>query len=384
MGTQSTRHYDVAIVGAGPAGAAAALALVRKGLSVAVLSRPRTAWHVGETVPPSIVRPLSRLGLWNVFLEDRHSEALGIVAAWGDHKPFENDFVFNAYGAGWHLDRSRFDAMLVGGARNAGAQFHECLVRDCLRRGSDGWSLSVRGAKDSWIVDARWIVDASGRSSWLARRLGAARSAADRLVALVKFLPLDTVSEMGTLIEACETGWWYAAALPSGRAVVAYFTDLDLLPRDTHSRTAVLKAQFALTSMISDVYRNDDAPTHCFAAESGRAVPSAGSRWIAIGDADASYDPLSGQGIMKALTSAIRAADFTAARFGDENASEEFIQNSELEYSRYLQLRAACYVREMRWPNAAFWQRRHSSEARRQVCKLGQAVERSPSQETAG
>jgi flavin-dependent dehydrogenase len=355
-------EYDVAVVGAGPAGAAAALALVRKGLSVAVLSRPSASSYIGETVPPPIVRPLSTLGLWGAFLAARHSEAPGIVVAWGDPRPSENDFVFSAYGPGWHLNRTAFDAMVVAAARNAGAQIDECLVLDCLRRGSGGWRLSVRGADGSSTIDARWIVDASGRSGWLARRIGAVRIAADRLTSLVKFLPIGAVRETRTLIEACETGWWYAAALQCGRAIVAYFTDVDLLPRGAHARTAVWNAQFALTSIIADVYGNVvNADTHCFAAGGGHAVPCAGSRWIAIGDAASSYDPLSGQGIMNALMSAIRGANFIVDGLNDGSTSEQFIETSDLEYRRYLQFRAAHYGREMRWPNATFWRRRQSS-----------------------
>lgn len=114
--------FDVAIVGAGPAGAATALGLARKGFSVALICPRRSGWHVGETVPPTIVKPLSGLGLWEAFVAARHSEAPGTVVAWGSSRPFENDFIVNAYGPGWHLDRAGFDAMIVTAARAAGAR----------------------------------------------------------------------------------------------------------------------------------------------------------------------------------------------------------------------------------------------------------------------
>src|SRR5262245_13016240 len=298
--------FDVAIVGAGPAGAATALGLARKGFSVALICRRRSGWHVGETVPPAIVKPLCALGLWDAFVAARHSEVPGTVVAWGSSQPFENDFILNAYGPGWHLDRAGFDAMIVASARDAGARIQDGLVQHCFQGERDVWRLRVQSADGPSIIEARWVVDASGRSSWLARRLGATRVATDRLLSLVKWLPSAASTEKRTLIEACEAGWWYSANIPGCRTVIAYFTDIDLLPRDRSQRTAEWDARFSLTSLISGVNGNAaDERAHCFTAASEHVVPCAGRRWIAVGDAEASIDPLSGQGIMNALTSAL-------------------------------------------------------------------------------
>ena len=49
---------------------------------------------------------------------------------------------------------------------------------------------------------------------------------------------------------------------------------------------------------------------HTVTACSGTArLPCAGADWLAVGDAAHYYDPLCGQGIAKALTSALRGAD---------------------------------------------------------------------------
>src|SRR6266404_3412187 len=111
-------RYDVAVFGGGPAGAAAALALTQRGFTVAVLARAGCRGpRVGESVPPTIMRPLSRLKLWESFRFANHEPAPGAVAIWGDEQPYENDFIFNPYGQGWHLDRVRFDTMLIDAAR---------------------------------------------------------------------------------------------------------------------------------------------------------------------------------------------------------------------------------------------------------------------------
>ena len=102
--------YDVIVFGCGPAGAAAALALARNGLSVAILSKPRgDIPPIGETVPPGIVRPLVQLGLWDDFRAAAHAEAPGTVVIWATSGPTRTT-LSSIRTAGVHLDRARFDA----------------------------------------------------------------------------------------------------------------------------------------------------------------------------------------------------------------------------------------------------------------------------------
>src|SRR5688572_11234517 len=107
-------RFDVAIIGGGPAGTSSAIALARTGRSVAVLERSGyEEARIGETLPPEARVPLVRLGVWDRFLEQGHARSPGTASAWGREELEENDFIFNPFGNGWHLDRRRFDAMLA-------------------------------------------------------------------------------------------------------------------------------------------------------------------------------------------------------------------------------------------------------------------------------
>ena len=124
---------EVIVVGGGPAGAAASVALAARGVAVAIVTTARgNPVRIGETVPPTIIHPLTRLGVRDEFLADGHIAAPGTVVCWGDDNPYETDSITNPYGHGWHLDRARFDAHA---ARRGGARGRAEVPAERLRDG---------------------------------------------------------------------------------------------------------------------------------------------------------------------------------------------------------------------------------------------------------
>lgn len=353
---------DVVVLGGGPAGMSAALALAREGFSVAAFERTNyDAQRLGETLPPWIIRPLARLGVWETFLAAEHQQAPTIISDWGSTGISSKDFIFNPHGPGWHLDRTRFDRMLADAAQASGVSvYRSTRALTCSRSSRGRWRVLIRSGEARLLVEAGWLVDASGRASAFARRLGGGRRDYDRLVALVG-LGLSASRHSQTTIEACESGWWYAATLPAGRAVAALFTDADLLPRDPAARRAMWREALKATRLTSALFGESTAPDRLklVAAGSGKLASAAGAGWLAVGDANQSHDPLSGQGVAKALLSGLAAAHtIKAQRGGDGSAVERFAAASALQFEQYLQERSKHYGAENRWPGSAFWRRR--------------------------
>jgi 2-polyprenyl-6-methoxyphenol hydroxylase-like FAD-dependent oxidoreductase len=373
MPMSTSAAFDVIVVGGGPAGAAAAIALAQRGISVAIVERaPAPRPRVGETLPPMVRIPLERLGLWERFRDAAHEPAVGNRSFWGSDAPEETHFIANPYGAGWHIDRPYFEQMLLDGARACGVRiFAGRQLERVSGGGPDGWTLGIPEP-----LTARFIVDASGRASLIARMCGVRRVSIDRLVGATMFLePIEpTAAATGaarvadphgafTLIEATADGWWYSAPLPGGRLVVACMTDADIAARATLRDldgwlAAVRQTTRAGTIARVRAYAVKGTP-RLASANTSRLSSVIGPSWLAVGDAAVSFDPLSSQGLVTGLECAIAAADaIESHRRGDETALPAYARMIVSRYRQYVVERAQFYGVERRWPESAFWQRR--------------------------
>lgn len=360
---------DVAIAGGGPGGCAAALALRAHapGLSVALVEASAYGGErVGETLAPPAAEVLEHLGVWDAFCAQNHHPAYGTAAAWGSPVPHENEFLFRVRQVGWHLDRGAFDGMLADQAEARGVRvLRRTRVADAERQAS-GWRLTLSSGEE---LRARFLVDATGAGSALARRRGGARlRVRDRLAGFVRFFRQPPgAGAPHTLVEAFADGWWYTAPLPDGRRVVACMTDTDIarglrLDDDAAWHALLRQTGPRVSETMADAVP-DGAPV-VRAARCGRLSAAAGEDWIAVGDAASTFDPLSSQGMLKAMRSGIFAA-YAAGDLlsrGDDGGMHRYRAFVEREFNGFLRSRARYYADERRWPGREFWRRRHAAD----------------------
>lgn len=357
------------VAGGGPAGAAAALTLARGGCRVLLAdASPAAAFRVGEALPPA-ARPLLRdLGVLDRFLADGHLPSYGNLSLWGSDRPQEHDHIFDPNGHGWHLDRARFDVLLRGAARDAGAEVLEGVAIGGMERENGAWRIRLRTGAAAREVRAAWLVDATGRRSAIARRQGAARKHDDRLVAFyARFRStVDGDSDARTMVESAPDGWWYTALLPSGERVAAWLTDADLADRTALRSPEGFTARLRESPHLSALFARFGYELHGrpqgTGAGSARLDRFAGDGWLAVGDAALSFDPLSSQGLLTALYTGLRGGQALArALDGDDDGIAEYARRLEQVYGTYLRNRLTYYATEQRWGGPAFWRRRSLS-----------------------
>jgi flavin-dependent dehydrogenase len=183
--------YDVAIIGGGLAGLSLAIQLKRSrpAITVAVIEKsrhplPEAAHKVGESSVEIGARYFSQvLGLTN-HLRERELPKLGLrffFSAKGNRDiaerlEFGTDTFFAA--GSYQLDRGRFENHLGEQALALGADFrHGATIRG-VELGSGGGRHAITVGEDGASerrISCRWLVDASGRSAMLKRRLGLGR-----------------------------------------------------------------------------------------------------------------------------------------------------------------------------------------------------------------
>ncbi|BAP43076.1 putative uncharacterized protein [Pseudomonas sp. StFLB209] len=349
---------DVAVIGAGPAGAVASRQLALCGYRVVLIGPVPEVPRVGESLPGA-ARPLLRdLGLLEHLERSLPQACIGNRSAWGGAHLLTHDFMVDPHGAGWHLNRARFDELLREAALLAGVQWwRERLGR--VSSSTDGWQL--QWAHKS--ITARWLIDASGRASIVARRLGVGRVRDQALVAVYAWAQSDN-RDRRTLIESVDKGWWYRASLPDGRCVAALHTCADHAAAIQGCRRAWLEQLEGTRHLRSCLDSQWSLPRACDAS-GGQLRQWSGDGWLAVGDAALAFDPLSSQGLFNALYTALRGAEAVdKALQGQLQAAESYVSVLHSVRQAYLRQIGYHYRREQRWPNESFWQERNGYRER--------------------
>ncbi|HLK65613.1 MAG TPA: tryptophan 7-halogenase [Bryobacteraceae bacterium] len=359
------REVEVLIIGAGPAGATAALNLARLRHTALIDASAAPHERIGESLAPAARRLLTDMRLFDEFLAEQHVPCYGNRSVWGSVQPADHDFLRGPDGPGWHLDRARFESWLRRAADERGAALLIPARLEGVERVAGRWQV----ATSAGVISAWCLIDAGGRAAPLARRLGATRHDEDRLVCVWCY---GAASPAGcgagfTFVEAVQDGWWYTAPLPGGRRVLAFHTDSDLpILRSIRTPEALLAhttQTVELHAILRDCAFRTGEVFGCCPAQGSALEPAAGAGWFAAGDASISFDPISAQGLFHALYTGLAAAE-AADRWlaGDSAAPAGYIDSIREIHRGYRRHLEDCYRAEDRWSDSLFWARRRFSQ----------------------
>lgn len=363
--------FDIAVVGAGPAGAATSQRLAQGGCRVVLIERSRfNSLRIGESLAPAVQPLLADLGVWPQFLALGPLPSYGTRSLWGGAIPQLHSHLVTPWGCGWHVDRLAFDYMLAQAARQAGATLlcETTLVR--CDKSADGWALTLRERSENGSEEqisqltARIVIDATGRSSRLAPWVGAERFLFDHLVSVAaQFDGIETAGEGYVMVETTADGWWYTAPVPGRRMMVMLMTDSDLCARADlgslsvwHNRLQATEATRGRVAGGIPVW--GPRVLSAFSQRLRRCEQRA--PWLAVGDAALAVDPISGSGVVRALRTALAGAEavFSLLNGQTPHPIEAYEADRDRECTTYLHERAMYYGIEQRWKDSPFWRRR--------------------------
>jgi 2-polyprenyl-6-methoxyphenol hydroxylase-like FAD-dependent oxidoreductase len=293
----TTIGADVAVIGGGPAGAIAAHALAKLGRSVVLCEAaefPRD--HIGISLSAGVSKQLAFIGLAGLLDSPCHLRDVCAERRWGS-----DDFAPAIGLPSILVDRGVFDADLLGAVQRTGVTILQPAFVRALARCGHGWRLEVRGARGQAFIEAKFVIEATGRRTRFRRRH---RQGATTL-ALCGYW-------RGTLantirISAQPTSWCWGAPTSADRSILVCFVD----PQEFRRTPGSLRDRYLELARHSGVLPTIDAltmvanPVACDATPYLTDDETAGL--LRIGDADAALDPLSSSGVQAAIQSALAA-----------------------------------------------------------------------------
>jgi flavin-dependent dehydrogenase len=367
--------FDCVIIGAGPAGASLAQTLARAGHSVVMIERRTGTRHdVVETLPPAAMGLARQL----LDLSDGTTPSRGIISAWGADAPLIQDYFFTPEGCGLCVNRAVFDGDLRNRAQDVGAALWQGAKLHTVNRTveKDGWLCEIEVDGELRTLNASYIVDATGRQAALGKIFGIQRDKSDPLFAYALEFSAQTAPQAVGFarVESCSYGWWYCNAIPdTDRFVAVVQVDIDAAEATQASHRDGFLNLLADTKLTLQFLNSVAASPigRIRGAYAGHALNrSIGpKRFLAVGDALQAFDPLSSQGVWRAMASGVQAGQLLSYALAnaklntDQHAFLDRYNQSQAEaWGQYSNSYSQLYTAEHRWSDHSFWSRRSGPE----------------------
>src|SRR5512135_402184 len=335
---------DVAILGAGPAGSAAAIGLARLGYQVALLDKkifPREKL-CGDFINPINWAIFRDLGVEERVLAESHGEvtAFRITNASGHEAEASFPSHDRRRSMGVGLRRATLDQLLAQRAAELGATIRLGYRIEDLSRTARGWQR--KSGEESW--QAKFLIGADGRNSWVAEQLGLNRRGAVQGRSVGFQSRLSCPGALGGRIEIHLFPGGYAGVVGLGDGTITLAMAIDrrrfsggrgaeflfdkLLGQNPHLKAILERRQGAVE--LRSVYPVYFPARRCVADGA-----------LLVGDAARVSEPVTGEGIYFAMRSGLLAAESIDVALRQGNLAAERLADYERHCSTSFRSRLA-------------------------------------------
>jgi FADH2-dependent halogenase len=318
--------HEVAIIGGGPAGSVAAYVLAREGRRAILLERDRfPRHHIGESLLPRTLGIYRRLDLLPVLKKEGFVPKYGAFIVSNDGScQIEFDFFTGNTDpdrVAWEVERESFDHLLLEHARGKGAEIREeTTVLDVATEPGGPARLRLRdSAGRESTLEARWVIDASGQSSLLAKRyeLRVKHPSHNKVALYARYRgatrrPGRAAGNIDLVLGP--GGWFWIIPLRNDVTSVGFVTDtarwkerglsVEETLEDAIARSPFVRERLSAGSRTSEVW---SASNYSYSSKS-----LSGPGFVLAGDAAEFLDPIWSTGVMLAMRTGEMAATILA------------------------------------------------------------------------
>lgn len=348
---------DVVIIGAGPAGCCAALRLLALGYDVAVIERrsfPRP--QIGESISPGIGNILEYIGASSALETPHFLAGLPARVIWERREP--ESITAEHRGIGIMVDRAEFDTHLLNLVKAQGATIFQPAQIKHVMGEPYAWQIYLETASQEIQINARLILDASGRTGQDNQRFYLAPT----MLAIWSHID-NGIMPQETCIEALPQGWLWGSPLPNGHYRTMAFVDPTIVKQHNSDLEKLL------CEMLSNSELFSAAANLPFVSQlySCTATPYLDrepwqSGYIKLGEAAFALDPLSSSGVEKAMRfslQAVIAANTLLQNYTMAELAKDFYESQLLESVVRHTVWTRNYYKSA-WPgtNYEFWHNR--------------------------
>lgn len=343
---QKNQQFDVAIIGAGPAGSVAAALLHQQGFRVCVLERqhfPR--FVIGESLLPYCMDILEEAGLRQpVDATPGFQYKNGAAFTWGKRYTWFDftDKFTPGPGTTFQVQRAVFDKVLIDAVIRKGVtvRFGDGVVS--YQDHDDGVHLGIESPNGNYTLDARFVLDASGYGRVLPRLLGLDRpSTLPPRLAVFTHLDDHIVSEefdrnkilISTHPQYRDVWSWFIP-FSNGRSSIGIVATPERAARaiEAEGEEAVLRRFIHEIPMLDRLLVNavweNGVPFRSLANYSASVTALHGPHFALLGNAAEFLDPVFSSGVTVAMQSSRLATRLLGRQLRGETVDwqKEFVE----------------------------------------------------------